>query len=478
MDPNLYATWRASSPVLAALNETTDPPPERLLQHIWLHQRLARESLVLSDGRPLRVLHPGFWNRSAGPDFQDAVIQIGEDPPRVGDVEIDLVPGGWRAHSHEGNPAYAKVILHAVWQAGGTTGFPVATMAIRDVLDAPVQELADWAASGELRMPAALIGKCRAPLGDLGPDAAQELLCQAARERLRHKAEALRARARRSGWDQALWEGLFGALGYRNNTWPMRRLAELLPRLEALGPLSSEPAVHWQARLLGTAGWLPPVAVGEGATYVRRLWDAWWRERDAVSDAVLPPGLWRLGALRPANHPQRRLVLAGHWLAWGDMPRRLEAWFREARASKHPEVGLLHLLRPDPDAFWSEHWTFASRDAAAAAPLIGAPRVTDLAVNVILPWFWARAAAGRHRAGCEDAERVYFEWPPSEDNAVLRKARLRIFGCPRGRERNASAQQGLLQIVWDFCEHSNPLCDDCRLPGLPTKETLACRPGC
>jgi hypothetical protein len=100
-------------------------------------------------------------------------------------------------------------------------------------------------------------------------------------------------------------------------------------------------------------------------------------------------------------------------------------------------------------------------------PLLGARRVTDLAVNVILPWFWMRAVAGTSAAAQQIAEQRYFAWPRAEDNAVLRLARQRLLGGAHARAlRTASLQQGLLQIVRDFCEHSNALCENCRFPEL------------
>src|SRR6187402_3001335 len=73
-----------------------EPPPERWLQQLWRHQRIRRGELKTLDGRAVRVLHPGFWNREPGPDFQRAVIQLGDEAPRTGDVEIDVGVGGWR----------------------------------------------------------------------------------------------------------------------------------------------------------------------------------------------------------------------------------------------------------------------------------------------------------------------------------------------------------------------------------------------
>jgi hypothetical protein len=99
--------------------------------------------------------------------------------------------------------------------------------------------------------------------------------------------------------------------------------------------------------------------------------------------------------------------------------------------------------------------------------LLGAKRVTDLAVNVILPWLWTRAGEGGNRKLQREIESRYHAWPTAEDNAVLRLARRRLWGgAARGVLRGAAAQQGLIQIVRDFCAHSNAVCDDCSFPEL------------
>ena len=51
-----------------------------------------------------------------------------------------------------------------------------------------------------------------------------------------------------------------------------------------------------------------------GKLYFRRLWDYWWREREGLSDCILPGDLWRFSGVRPANNPQRRLALAARWV--------------------------------------------------------------------------------------------------------------------------------------------------------------------
>ena len=98
---------------------------------------------------------------------------------------------------------------------------------------------------------------------------------------------------------------------------------------------------------------------------------------------------------------------------------------------------------------------------------MGATRATDLAVNVVLPWLWVRAVEGKNQALQEELSRRFFAWPMAEDNAVLRLARSRLFGSPKRLGLGgAAAQQGLLQVVKDFCDHSNSLCEQCRFPQL------------
>jgi hypothetical protein len=466
---NHYAEWRRQTGLALSLHDAAEAPPERLLQAVWFHQRLHRDQLRTSDGRAVHVLHPGFWNREAGPDFRGAVIQFAGEAACTGDVEIDLRSGDWRAHHHDGNPNYRNVVLHVVWEGEDSTGQP--TLALKGMLDSPLSDLALWLGSETAKsFPIELLGQCCAPLRQVPSEKLAELLHQAAFLRLQSKAAQLQARARQAGWEQALWEGLFRALGYKQNLWPMQRLGELRTRF-CLGG-TKPPLLPLQARLLGASGLLPeelPRAQAGADSYVRRLWDSWWREREAFRDCTLPRSLWKFSGLRPANHPQRRLSLAASWLADGALPPRLEQWCLRPPDASDPAPALLDALQVSTDEFWSHHWTLRSRRFERQQPLLGATRVTDLAMNVVLPWLWVRAVEGKNETLRRELERRYFAWPAAEDNAVLKLARQRLLGGTSARSiRGAAAQQGLLQIVRDFCEHSNALCAGCRFPELVT----------
>lgn len=465
--PSLYARWRAQCGVAPAFREDADSPPEQLLQAVWQHQRLRRDRLKSLDGRSVRILHPGFLNREGGPDFRGAVVQFDDAPAVSGDIEVDLRSAGWHAHGHDRNPAFAKVILHVIWDANRPAAGTPPAVVIGGLLDAPLGELNMWLASEpSLPLPEDMLGKCSGPLRELDAERTREILLQAARVRFEGKAAQFAARARDAGWEQALWEGVFRALGYKHNIWPMQCLAERRGRW-----LPARPApLALQARLFGISGLLPADLTRAQASadgYVRRVWDQWWRERDEFGDCALPRTTWRFHGLRPANHPQRRLALAAHWLAEGDLPARLERWCARDLSGDHAPATLHEILKVRSDDFWDWHWTFRSTRLGKRQPLLGPTRVTDLAVNVILPWLWIRAVEGKSESVRHAIESRFETWPCAEDNSVLKLARRRLFGgAPRRMLKTAAEQQGLIQIVRDFCDHSNAICDNCRFPGL------------
>jgi hypothetical protein len=143
---------------------------------------------------------------------------------------------------------------------------------------------------------------------------------------------------------------------------------------------------------------------------------------------------------------------------------RLEQWCRSE--DKALPGSLLEVLQVPEDPFWSWHWTWRSQRLARPSPLLGGSRASELAMNAILPWLWVRAVEGHNEKMQEEVERRYFSWPAMEDNAILRLAAARLFGNRRHRFKSAAEQQGLLQVVRDFCENSNAICEKCPFPAL------------
>ncbi len=169
----------------------------------------------------------------------------------------------------------------------------------------------------------------------------------------------------------------------------------------------------------------------------------------------------------------RPIIRSGAW-PWpprgrisGSLGARLELWCGQEWAVRELPGSLLEALRVEPDDFWSWHWTLNSPRFPKPHPLLGETRVTDLAVNVVLPWLWVRAVEGKNQEVQRLLEQHYLDWPSAEDNSVLRLARERLLGgAAQKAVPGAAAQQGLIQIVRDFCDHSTATCENCKMPEL------------
>ena len=85
-------------------------PDERTLQLLLLEGRFGF-SFTDDLGRSVRILDCGDWNKSAGPDFLNARIQL-DGVPYTGDMELDSAPEDWERHNHGSNSAFDGVILH------------------------------------------------------------------------------------------------------------------------------------------------------------------------------------------------------------------------------------------------------------------------------------------------------------------------------------------------------------------------------
>lgn len=88
--------------------------PEKLVCCLWFEPRWRPERLETLTGRPFKVRSPGQWNRQAGPDFLQAVLEYSDGERCRGDVEVHRLASGWTAHRHHLDARYNRVILHVV----------------------------------------------------------------------------------------------------------------------------------------------------------------------------------------------------------------------------------------------------------------------------------------------------------------------------------------------------------------------------
>src|SRR5438094_3691522 len=178
-------------------------PNELELQARWFAGEFGRKFQTLA-GEPVEIVQFGFWNREAGPDFQDAAVRIADGPILHGAIEIDLLDRNWELHGHATNPAFDDAILHVFLEQSGVEFF-ARTRTHRNVPQVQL-DLASLRDATTGIVPLAHAGRCVAPLRNLAAERITSILDGAAKFRLQHKANRLRQRIEVHGRDEALFQ--------------------------------------------------------------------------------------------------------------------------------------------------------------------------------------------------------------------------------------------------------------------------------
>ena len=425
------------------------------LQAHWFAGDFGANFLTATSGERVEIVQFGVWNHEAGPDFTDAAVRFPDRPGAPvlrGSVELDTSAEDWERHGHGANPAFDGVVLHLYLRHGSRQPF---TRTSRHEQVAQVQldlrQLEHRATPTAL--PLAKVGRCHAPLRLYDPAQIRTLLSAAAQYRLETKHRRWQRLVAVRGYDQALFQSLAVTLGYKENKLPFALLAQRLP----LKVLRAESNAS-MALLLGLAGFLRPAdadAQKETKAYVRECWEHWWPQRSALERLALPAGSWKLGGLRPANHPQRRLAgLAQLARRWPEVRALIEG--NGGDLAKEVTKFLTGLRDP----FWDHHYTLASSRIDRPLALVGAARATEMLANVFFP-----LAIAAHPERWEAYEKL----PATTTNRRVETAAVRLFGgtstdAGRAWTKTAVQQQGLLQIYEDFCLQDDSDCERCTFP--------------
>lgn len=420
-------------------------------QSLWFAGEFGREHQTTC-GRKVEIVQFGHWNRAAGPDFVDTAIRV-DGELLAGPMELDREARDWERHGHALNPAFETVVLHLFLEPGGERFF-TRTAKHRNVFQVHLRpELLDEA----MPRPAlaeARLGRCSYGFQAMSTPSILAFLRAAAHYRLEQKGRRL-ARVREAhGADQAMFQGIAEALGYRPNRAAMRVLAQRA----SLVLLRKKRNRQIDALLFGVAGFLEGERHVESdqddtRSYQRELWSHWWAEREAwqwSADRALP---WQTSGVRPLNHPQRRLAaLAMIALRWGELADLLTG---EDLALKSLSAFFAGLSHP----YWDYHYTLKAAPSRARMALVGKERVLDILANYLLPM--------RLQDKPEIAWRAYEKLPAVQDNEKLRRASIRLFGEHPDRAlfgKFLHQQQALLQVYDDFCLPDQSGCEQCPFP--------------
>ena len=412
--------------------------PESFLYFVWQFQYFHKVGLTTTDGDVLQVLHTGFRNHNAGPDFTHARLLINE-VEWVGTVEMHHRTSDWLAHRHQHDRAYDNVILHVVWQddqAGNghrvarTNGTPLPTLELHALTEATLLERYFALNDSVETIP------CAGQFRSVSPLRLTSMLDKAMLQRLERKATDVRQLfGQTSGdWEETTYRLLAINMGFKINADPMAQLSRAVP-LKTM--LKHRDALHQvEAMLFGASGLLTMDEQDEYTAMLQREY-RFLAVKYSLSEKQVEAYAWKWGRLRPANFPTLRIAqLARLVTSQGSL-------FSLFAGTEDMET-LLEALQIQPSAYWQAHYRFG-KETQKAAPMVGRLSAVNIVINTAVPLL---AAYAHHRGEPAYIDRAIslLEQLPAEKNHLTENWATLGLGI-----RTAFDSQASIELYNEFC---------------------------
>lgn len=440
---------------------------EKFIYYLWAEQPIKGLTYRTSDNKEIRIISTGLWNSSPGPDFTEAQLYIGQQLYK-GDVEMHLYSSDWYRHKHHLDNRYNNLVLHVtLWDDEQRPIRLNNKKEVTQVVLAPIlrEKLEDIDKLLELDVAVkqgqyyTSAGRCYALVSKASPQKTASFLEGAGESRLLRKVESLAKRLGRfdDDYEEVLYQGIMGALGYRNNQLSFLQLAEAAPYRKIREMLTYYPAnkraLAIQSILLHSAGLVPERTDDidiEAQYYLKSL--------PAIKELSVNSGIEWVSAGRPANSPYRRIAGMSYLLSKTDS--LLE---RVMDVNKE----LFRLFYIPPTGYWSMRSSFTARPFSSEQALIGKERAESIMLNIIMPLVFLYSQSEKNNALQEVILNLYRAYPKLMENYYTRfmkqrlfKSDAKLYSCA---VRTASAQQGLIEIFTDFCKKGYEGCERCGL---------------
>jgi hypothetical protein len=347
---------------------------EDFLHYVWKFRLYDNRNLCTADGSLLRVISPGLQHHHAGPDFQNAKLQIG-DTVWAGNVEIHIRASDWMRHEHSKDPAYNNVILHVVYKNDlknlDNNGFAIPVLVLEErISDELLHRYQNLIYANQVIFP------CEKIINRVDELTLQIWLDRMLVERLEEKlAQILKSVAFLKGnWEEVFYQTLATNFGFKVNALPFELLAKSLP-LQILSKNSFN-LIQTEALIFGQAGFLEEDLED---SYYLQLQKEYFFLKQKYSLIPLEKHLWKFLRLRPLNFPTVRLA------QFAALMHRNNRFLAEIISTNDIEKNDAVFTGINPSAYWLDHYQFG-KPSKPVSKKLGQSSVKNLinTVSVIL----------------------------------------------------------------------------------------------
>ena len=405
---------------------------EALIHYIWQTRQYNAKDLRTTRGHRLFIIHPGYLNRDAGPDFLHAKVTI-DGTLWAGHIELHLRSSDWDLHGHSSDPAYSNVVLHVVLEHDMDIhfpghGVPIPELELRPRISGSLVSL--YRQFHENRREFA----CEEYFPDVDASFVAIALQRMAVERLEDKSRRAEQLVKTLRQD---WQHCLIALVARSLAGPVNAdsAETLVCQLDPVLILRSrDDLLKLESLFLGAAGLLDRPK----DDYSRRLHKEFlfWQQKHHIKP--LPIHLWKYSRMRPENFIDLRLAQLAAWIHYNDT-----LWSKLLSCRSWKELRSLFQIRHRH--YWSEHFRLGKRSERKVRSL-GDSTIRLILINALSPLIFHY---GRHQGDPQYQERA-MNWLsdiPPEENRVTRSWRPLGLSAENGLE-----SQALIHWKRNYCD--------------------------
>ncbi|MBL7995884.1 DUF2851 family protein [bacterium] len=441
------------------VRENFDRISEQIIQAIWFRLFLKMDELKTTDGKQVRILDRGVWNKDSGPDFKQAKIRIGNEV-LTGDVEVHWKTSDWDHHRHSENSAYNKVILHVVF-VDDTKERLLPTLAIGQYLSDDLVTVIQKIQSIQEDRKNIF---CHDTIPTLEEGFLHHWILENGLQRFESKCNKFEEQlvGQETDLHELLYQGMMDALGFSKNREPFRKLSHKVSYKELMNAIrhDTEPTalMRIQAILLGSAGLLKEVTSLEAVPFTQRLESLWAEFQSKHKIRSMLTEEWKLFRLRPDNFPMIRIAGFSKFLVQNRHKPLLDTFdhaFEEPSADTYKDC--MSLLTIRSFGHWSEHYFLEGDSKRQHGDLIGRQRAFEIWVNAVLPVVALHAKISKNKALHEKVLQLYGMSTSLEKNSILSYMKKQL-GLNSEKRPTVQFMQGLIHL---HKRCSNYACADC-----------------
>lgn len=481
-------------------------PLEKFLCEIWKSQKFVK-ALSTYDGQSIKVIDTGEENKDlGGPDFKNARIKIGS-LTYFGDVEIDSSHSDWKAHGHNLNKRYNKVIFHAVLTPDNRhhyvysqDGRRIQSVSLDEFIDGNIRKNIQSAIDNDRKnrinkMPCLEINELMSEQEKI------DLLFHLGVERFKHKCTRVYERLKeiiylkqlnikepvvrydldenfinkkftaedfkeQIIWQQLVYEMMFEALGYSKNKDVMLKLAKSID-INFYRHINHhpEPVLAAESILLNVSGLLPDIyQLPDESTsaYLKKITEIWASLKQFYDGRIINKEDWHFFKLRPQNFPTIRIAAAArliHRLVHQNILHKIITSI-EANDDQKKHISVLrNNLIVKGEGFWSTHYTFEKNANIEIKYLLGLSRADEILINVMLPAIYVYFQIFNKKTEAERVYSIFINYTQKSENTLVDEVN-EILSLNDANHRSV-LYQGMIELFRNYC--SKDACLDCSI---------------